>query len=44
MTVDGYRVYVPDEKASVFVPATPEVCATEGVGVARIDPIAAGGL
>ncbi|MGI5245182.1 DUF4232 domain-containing protein [Dactylosporangium sp. CA-139066] len=37
--IDGYRVYVPDEKASVFVAAPFDVCSTEGVGLATIEPV-----
>ena len=37
--IDGYRVYVPDEKASVFVAAPADVCSTEGAGLATIEPV-----
>jgi hypothetical protein len=38
-TVDGYRVYLPDETASVFVAAPLDVCSAAGVGVALVKPV-----
>jgi hypothetical protein len=40
--VAGYRVYVPDETAAVFVPAPSEQCSADGVNVADISPIQPG--
>ena len=40
--VAGFRVYVPDETAAVFVPAPSEQCSAKGVNVTSVSPIAPG--
>jgi hypothetical protein len=37
--IDGYRVYLPDETESVIVPMRGDVCSTDGVDVAQVDPV-----
>jgi Protein of unknown function (DUF4232) len=38
----GFRVYPPDETASVFVPWTALACSTKGIDVGTVSPIVAG--
>lgn len=40
--VRGYRVYPPDETASVFVSAPQTACAAKGTGVGQVQPISSG--
>jgi hypothetical protein len=40
--VAGFRVYPPDETASVFVPWTAQACSTKGVNVGAVSPIISG--
>ena len=40
--VRGYRIYPPDEKASVFVDSPETVCSAKGVGLGRVQPIVKG--
>jgi hypothetical protein len=42
VTVRGYRVYPPDEKASIFVAASQTVCSAKGKGLGQVQPITAG--
>lgn len=40
--VAGYRVYLPDETAAVFVAAPMQQCSADGVNVASVEPIVGG--
>jgi Protein of unknown function (DUF4232) len=40
--VAGYRVYLPDETAAVFVPASMRQCSTNGVNPTTVSPVAPG--
>jgi hypothetical protein len=40
--VAGYRVYLPDETAAVFVPASMQECSTKGVNPTTVSPVAPG--
>ncbi|GAA3213366.1 DUF4232 domain-containing protein [Dactylosporangium siamense] len=40
--VAGFRVYPPDETASVFVPLATQACSTKGINVGTVSPIVAG--
>jgi hypothetical protein len=40
--VDGYRVYVPDETAAVFVAASSQQCSVSGTNVPDVTPIERG--
>jgi hypothetical protein len=40
--VRGYRVYPPDEKASIFVAAAQTVCSAKGKGLGQVRPITPG--
>jgi hypothetical protein len=42
VSIRGYRVYPPDEKAAVFVSAPQKVCSAENQGVGQVFPIAKG--
>lgn len=38
----GFRVYPPDETAAIFVPQPQTACSVRGVGLAQVEPLAAG--
>jgi Protein of unknown function (DUF4232) len=38
----GFRIYPPDETASIFVSQPQTVCSAKGVGLGRVQPISAG--
>jgi hypothetical protein len=40
--VAGFRVYPPDETASVFVPWAAQACSANGVNVGAVSPIVSG--
>ena len=40
--VAGFRVYLPDETAAVFVPAPTRQCSTNGVNATTISPVLPG--
>jgi hypothetical protein len=40
--VAGFRVYPPDETASVFVPSAAQACSANGVNVGAVSPIVSG--
>jgi hypothetical protein len=40
--VAGYRVYLPDETAAVFVAAATQQCSTKGVNATTVNPVTPG--
>jgi hypothetical protein len=40
--VRGYRIYPPDETASIFVSAPEKVCSAKGVGLGEVYPVTTG--
>lgn len=44
VAVAGYRVYAPDETASVFVAAPMQQCSANGVNVMTVNPLEPGGV
>lgn len=40
--VRGYRIYPPDETASIFVSAPAQECTIKGVNLGQVQPIASG--